>query len=482
MCLSPTILVSHEYKMNAHRFIGINLNGHFIYNRAIIGSPAFYPSRVPAHFKVGVTSDNVDKYYAFTPDGVCVNVYSVYECGHCIECAKKKQTDIKNRMIMEQIGYDCPPLFLTLTYNPEHLPSDGVCKRDVSLFFKRLHARLARAGYNSSFKHICFSEYGSKSGRPHYHAMIFGLDYTQFPTLSRMYEIFDKSWSLNPTRSEDGYVPIGFVYVKVADSGSFSYCSKYVAKDYILNLDDSYESSYESIKKRNQFRFMSKDGVVHFKNVNFVVSSRRFGSIGTTWLKTPEVLKMILTDVYPKVSVRDKFGNVYNFVLPKFLRDKIYPSLSKLLPKRVLDALRDLGKDIWLLNDFHRRGCYLDTYEQKFLEVPQTVSERYYLWSHLYNPILVNPVDPYIERYRAGFDVLGCLTRIKASFDVLENFYFNLSDFQQILTQRCRLTDKFVKSCLAYFDTKSKYSVNAQYSFFKDYYDKFYLNRIDHPD
>lgn len=466
--------------MNAHRFYGISLNGRVTYNRSIIGTPYFSPARVPAHFKVGVTSDNVDQFFGFTPDGECINIYSCYDCGHCIECAQRKQRDIRSRMTMEQIGYDSPPIFLTLTYNDKYLPADGVCKRDVSLFFKRLHTNLARAGYNSSFKHICFSEYGTQRGRAHYHAIIFGLDYTMFTPLSKLLEFIEKSWSCNPKRQKDTADSLGFCYVKICDGKVFDYVSKYVAKDYILNLDGSFESEYESIKKRNQFRFKSKDGVIHTKNVNFVVSSRRFGSIGTTWLKTPEVLSMLLTEDYPKVSVRDKFGNVFNFVLPKFLRDKIYPSLSKLLPKRVSVALRSLGKDIWLLNDFHRRGCQLDTYEQKFLQFPETLSQRYYLWYHLYNPLLVDPNDDYMKRYRPGLDVYGCLCRIQTSLDILENFYFSVSDFVQILEQRCRLTNKFVRSALSFFNSRPEYTSSERYGNLKNFYDNFYYSRPEH--
>lgn len=63
--------------------------------------------------------------------------------------------------------------FLTLTYAPDHLPSDGsVSVRDFQLFMKRLRKRL---GIKVRF--FACGEYGEKLGRPHYHACLFGYDF-----------------------------------------------------------------------------------------------------------------------------------------------------------------------------------------------------------------------------------------------------------------------------------------------------------------
>lgn len=64
--------------------------------------------------------------------------------------------------------------FLTLTYEDAQLPEHGsLRKRDYTLFMKRLrkHTGLDRVRF-----YMC-GEYGEITGRPHYHACIFGYDF-----------------------------------------------------------------------------------------------------------------------------------------------------------------------------------------------------------------------------------------------------------------------------------------------------------------
>lgn len=63
--------------------------------------------------------------------------------------------------------------FVTLTYDDDHLPNDGSLDREAfPLFLKRLRKAIepARVRYFHS------GEYGERSGRPHYHALLFGFD------------------------------------------------------------------------------------------------------------------------------------------------------------------------------------------------------------------------------------------------------------------------------------------------------------------
>lgn len=67
-----------------------------------------------------------------------------------------------------------------LTYDNVHLPTldDGtptLCKRDLQLFFKRLRHKYPA----NSLKYFVAGEYGSRRGRPHYHALIFGIPFQE---------------------------------------------------------------------------------------------------------------------------------------------------------------------------------------------------------------------------------------------------------------------------------------------------------------
>lgn len=63
--------------------------------------------------------------------------------------------------------------FITLTYSPENLPEGGnLQKRDFQLFMKRL-----RKEHSSRIRFFHCGEYGENFSRPHYHAILFGIDF-----------------------------------------------------------------------------------------------------------------------------------------------------------------------------------------------------------------------------------------------------------------------------------------------------------------
>lgn len=76
-------------------------------------------------------------------------------------------------MYHEAMGHDANS-FITLTYDDAHLPLDGsISKRAMQLFWKRL-----RKATGAKIRYFCCGEYGDDKGRPHYHAIIFGWDFS----------------------------------------------------------------------------------------------------------------------------------------------------------------------------------------------------------------------------------------------------------------------------------------------------------------
>lgn len=103
--------------------------------------------------------------------------------------------------------------FLTLTYgNP---CPEKINKRDVQLFIKRLRKLLP-------VRYFACGEYGTRSGRPHYHAIIFGQDF-----LAGSYPINDELYgnSLVDTAWGKGFASIGQVTIQ-----SCMYVAGYVNK------------------------------------------------------------------------------------------------------------------------------------------------------------------------------------------------------------------------------------------------------------
>ena len=103
-------------------------------------------------------------------------------CGKCPSCLSDRARDWSNRCLME-LKTSGSAIFVTLTYDDFHLPIDDdgptLRVRDVQLFFKRLRKDFP----NSRIRYLLSGEYGSKTSRPHYHAIIFGLSLSDFPDI-----------------------------------------------------------------------------------------------------------------------------------------------------------------------------------------------------------------------------------------------------------------------------------------------------------
>lgn len=120
--------------------------------------------------------------------------------------------------------------FLTITYNDKNLPSDGKLRPDdLRLFFRRL-----KSGYD--FRYFACGEYGDKTRRPHYHALIFGQDFLQ----GNVVQINENLYSNNDVAETWGngtvvcapvtmatccYVA-GYVAKKIGDTDTFSKMSR----------------------------------------------------------------------------------------------------------------------------------------------------------------------------------------------------------------------------------------------------------------
>lgn len=94
-------------------------------------------------------------------------------CGQCIGCRVDRQQSWVIRCLLENKFHD-KSCFVTLTYAPEHLPENNQLRfRDLQLFMKRL-----RKKYGSGIRFFACGEYGDQFSRPHFHAILFGVDFS----------------------------------------------------------------------------------------------------------------------------------------------------------------------------------------------------------------------------------------------------------------------------------------------------------------
>lgn len=93
-------------------------------------------------------------------------------CGQCVGCRLERSRQWAVRLMHELRSHKAS-CFLTLTYNDQCLPVGGtLVLSDFQNFMKRLRKRF---GKGIRFFHC--GEYGEKLSRPHYHAIIFGVDF-----------------------------------------------------------------------------------------------------------------------------------------------------------------------------------------------------------------------------------------------------------------------------------------------------------------
>lgn len=95
---------------------------------------------------------------------------SVFACGQCRACRVSKRRIWKYRLMLEGLQHE-HSCFVTLTYGPDFLPLGGSLRpSDLSLFLKRLRSRLK----GSPLRFFAVGEYGGRTWRPHFHAVLFG--------------------------------------------------------------------------------------------------------------------------------------------------------------------------------------------------------------------------------------------------------------------------------------------------------------------
>lgn len=94
-----------------------------------------------------------------------------FGCGQCLPCRINRSRQWAWRQFLESLCHDAN-CFITLTYDPEHLPRDGSLEPEVvRLFLMRLRKQI----YPVRVRYFLVGEYGEQSYRPHYHLSLFGL-------------------------------------------------------------------------------------------------------------------------------------------------------------------------------------------------------------------------------------------------------------------------------------------------------------------
>lgn len=159
-------------------------------------------------------------------------------CGKCIGCRIDYSHDWSSRLCIELKDNDYKAVFVTLTYDNAHLMHDEfgdpvLHVRDVQLFFKRLRKKFP----DKRIRFYLAGEYGPKTHRPHYHAIIYGLSLEDFPDL----EVFDCNELGQPYYRSDSFGCIwslGYIMMSPVTQKTCAYVARYCCKKYFRLLSD----------------------------------------------------------------------------------------------------------------------------------------------------------------------------------------------------------------------------------------------------
>lgn len=185
-------------------------------------------------------------------------------CGKCIGCRLLKSRGWSLRC-QHEASLHLLNCAITLTYKDDKVLS--LSKRDFQLFMKRLRKFIepVRISY-----YAC-GEYGEARGRPHYHALLFGMDFLD-----------KKAWKSGTAGSEqfvsptlDKLWPHGYATVGNVSPQSAAYVCGYVRKK-LWKVPDA----------------VDEDGVISSREPEFHLMSVR-PAIGKAWIQK------FLPDVYP---------------------------------------------------------------------------------------------------------------------------------------------------------------------------------------
>lgn len=213
----------------------------------------FHPLKAYRKTGGGVTFDKSEGYV----DLPSVNI----PCGQCSGCRLQKSKDWTARCLHEAQLHE-KNCFVTLTYDQANLPAD------VSLDIKHWQEFVNRLRHYEKFRYFHCGEYGDKNFRPHYHALLFGIDFfgdriewkkTKAGEPLYTSELLTKTW-------KKGLAVIGNL-----TPGTAAYVAKYCQKKLT-----------GGVGKESCRRINTDTGEEYFVRSEYITMSRRPG-IGDRW-------------------------------------------------------------------------------------------------------------------------------------------------------------------------------------------------------
>lgn len=192
-------------------------------------------------------------------------------CGSCLTCRQSRAREWALRCWLEAKSWRTGA-FVTLTYRDSALPNFGSLRaEDIAPFIKRLRAAL----HPDRFKFFLSGEYGERTDRPHYHALLFGVS----PFQARAIEA---AWGFGHARV-DPLSDQRIAYVA-------GYCSKKIGFRQEHRIDVDPETGEVLYERQAPFVRMSRRPGIGGSARNYWRSWRDYAVLGGRKLPVPRFL------------------------------------------------------------------------------------------------------------------------------------------------------------------------------------------------
>lgn len=163
-----------------------------------------------------------------------------FPCGQCLPCRINRRRVWTLRLMLESYYHE-KACFVTLTYDADHVPMSPhglpvLDKREIQLWLKRVRKLFC----DRSLRFYLCGEYGGRSFRPHYHAILFGVDASELDPEWLIWK--GQSGPATNTRPARLNTPLyrswhrGIVHVGECNRKSIQYVAGYVLKK-IVKVD-----------------------------------------------------------------------------------------------------------------------------------------------------------------------------------------------------------------------------------------------------
>lgn len=256
-CVTPMFYCYH---------IGNKKKGHIVPRSEVMQELDFNPNKIRERLNELNSKSNTMKYIQVP-------------CNHCWACQLRYSAEWATRIMLESQKYE-NNWFVTLTYDPEHLPvlesirlndqlwqNDGtwidgsLMPEEIAKFIKDLRNHLQNHKHHQGMKYFYCGEYGEHTGRPHYHLILMNVPLD----IHQLYDTYvDNNYKIHWKSKEiESLWPKGMIDVAELEWSCAAYVARYCTKKISFNVD---KTIYYAQGKLPEFIRMSKGiGMDYFK-------------------------------------------------------------------------------------------------------------------------------------------------------------------------------------------------------------------------